>query len=48
VNYDVIYQSKQSDDDLFSEAGITWKRSQKVNPKAEPEVVKNKKKFGNL
>jgi len=49
VNYDVIYQSKQSDDDLFSEAGITWKRSQKVNPKAEPEVVKkNKKKFKKL
>jgi len=40
VNYDVIYQSKQSDDDLFPEAGITWKKSQKFNPKADPEVVK--------
>jgi len=25
---------------LFSGAGITRKKSQKVNPKAEPEVVK--------
>jgi hypothetical protein len=40
VNYNVIYQSRQSDDDLLTEAGITCKRSQKVNPKAEPEVVK--------
>jgi hypothetical protein len=22
------------------EVGITWKRSQKVNPKAEPEAIK--------
>jgi putative transposase len=49
VNYDIIYQSKQSYYDLLAEAGITWKRFQKVNLKAEPEVVKkNKKKFGNL
>ena len=40
ANYDVIYQSKQSYYDLFSEAGIAWKRSQKVNPKTELEVVK--------
>jgi len=45
VNYDVIYQSKQSDYDLFSEAGITWKRSQKVNLKAEPEVVKKREEI---
>jgi putative transposase len=45
VNYHVIYQSKQSDYDLFSEAGITWKRSQKVNPKAEPEVVKKQEEI---
>jgi putative transposase len=30
---------------LFSEAGITWKRSQKVNPKAEPEVVKKQEEI---
>jgi len=49
TNYDIIYRSKQSYYDLFSEAGITWKRSQKVNPKTELEVVKkNKKKFKNL
>jgi len=44
MNYDVVYQSKQSYYDLFSEAGITWKRSQKVNPKTELEVVKKIKK----
>ncbi len=43
MNYDVIYQSKQSYYDLFSEAGITWKKSQKVNPKIEPEVVKKRR-----
>jgi putative transposase len=47
VNYDVIYQSKQSYYDLLAEAGVTWKKSQKVNPKSEPEVVKKKKKFEN-
>ena len=31
INYDVIYQSKKSDYDLLAEAGIAWKRSQKVN-----------------
>ncbi len=46
MNYDVIYQSKQSYYDLFSEAGITWKRSQKVNPKAEPAVVKKQEEIG--
>jgi len=40
VNYDVICQSKQSYYDLLAEAGVTWKKSQKVNPKSEPEVVK--------
>jgi putative transposase len=45
VNYDVIYQSKQSYYDLFSEAGITWKRSQKVKPKTEPEVVKKQEEI---
>jgi len=45
VNYDVIYQYKQSDYDLLAEAGITWERSQKVNPKAEPEVVKKREEI---
>ncbi|WP_371128348.1 hypothetical protein [Gloeomargarita lithophora] len=44
----MIYKSKKSYYSLFSEAGITWKRSQKTNPKSEPELVKKKKKFRNI
>jgi putative transposase len=42
-HYGVIYQSKQSYYDLLSEAGISWKKSQKVNPKSNPELVKKKR-----
>jgi putative transposase len=42
--YDVVYLSKQSYYDLFSEAGISWKKTTKLNPKAEPEAVAEKKK----
>lgn len=42
VKYDVIYQSKQSYYDLFSDAGISWKKSQKLNPKMNSELVKKK------
>jgi len=35
-NYNVVYQSKQSYYDLFSEAGISWKKSQKRNSKPSP------------
>lgn len=41
--YGVIYQSKQSYYALLSEAGISWKKSQKVNPKSNPELVKKKR-----
>jgi len=41
--YGVIYQSKQSYYDLFETAGISWKKSQKVNPKHDAEIVKNKR-----
>ncbi len=41
--YAVIYQSKQSYYELLSAAGISWKKSQKVNPKANPELVKKKR-----
>ena len=40
--YGVIYQSKQSYYELFSEANISWKKSQKVNPKLDLELVKKK------
>ena len=43
-HYGVIYQSKQSYYDLLSDAGISWKKSQKVNPSYDPELVKKKKK----
>lgn len=45
-NYGVIYKSKQSYYELLSAAGISWKKSQKVNPSNNPELVKkNEKRF---
>jgi putative transposase len=41
--YDVVYESKQSYYDLFAAAGMSWKKTSKVNPKAMPEVVAAKK-----
>jgi putative transposase len=40
----VVYESKQSYYDLFEEAGISWKKTTKLNPKADPEAVATKKK----
>ena len=42
-HYDVIYQSKQSYYELLSAAGISWKKSQKSNPRYNPELVKKKR-----
>lgn len=42
--YDVIYQSKQSYYDLLEAAGISWKKTTKINPKADPDAVAAKKK----
>jgi putative transposase len=42
-HFGVIYQSKQSYYDLLSAAGISWKKSQKVNPNANAELVKKKR-----
>lgn len=42
-HYGVIYQSRQSYYKLLSSAGISWKKSQKVNPKSDPELVKKKR-----
>ena len=42
--YDVVYESKQSYYDLFDEAGISWKKTTKVNPKADENAVAEKKK----
>lgn len=43
-DYDVVYLSKQSYYDLFSAAGISWKKTTILNPKADPEAVAKKKR----
>ena len=42
--YGVIYKSKQSYYKLFDSANISWKRTQKANPKSDKELVKKKQK----
>jgi transposase len=42
--YGVIYQSQQSYYSLFESAQISWKKSQKKNPKGDPKLVEDKKK----
>jgi putative transposase len=42
--YDVVYKSKQSYYELFEQGRISWKRSQKVNPKFDEELVKKREK----
>jgi transposase len=41
--YDIFYKSKQSYYDLLEQGRISWKRSQKVNPKFDEELVKKKR-----
>jgi transposase len=43
--YEVVFASKQSYYELFADAGISWKKTQKRNPKADRELVE--KKTGN-
>ena len=38
--FGVIYKSKQSYYELFERAKISWKKTQKTNPKSEVELVK--------
>lgn len=40
--YNVMFASKQSYYDLFKQAGISWKKTQKHNPKLDPELVEKK------
>jgi transposase len=40
--YGIVYKSKQSYYDLFDLAKISWKRSQKINPKFDEVLVKKK------
>ena len=41
-HYGVAFASKQSYYELFAAAGISWKKTQKRNPKADPELVEKK------
>lgn len=41
-NYGVVFGSKQSYYQIFAEANISWKKTQKRNPKADPELVEKK------
>lgn len=41
-DYGVVFASKQSYYELFSAAGISWKKTQKRNPKADPQAVEKK------
>jgi putative transposase len=43
--YNVVFKSKQSYYDRLTEAGLSWKKSQKRNPKTDPELVKKKLKI---
>ena len=38
--YEVVFRSLQSYYELFQVAGISWKKTQKRNPKKDPELVK--------
>jgi putative transposase len=40
--YAVVFDSKQSYYTLFEQAGISWKKTQKRNPKADPALVEKK------
>jgi putative transposase len=40
--YGVVFQSNQSYYELFHAAGISWKKTQKRNPKKDPELVEKK------
>ena len=42
LEFGVIYKSKQSYYEFFDRANISWKKTQKVNPKSEVELVKKR------
>ena len=42
--FKVTFAAKSSYYDLFHEAGISWKKSQKKNPRKDPEAVALKKR----
>ena len=42
--YEIVFSSQQSYYEIFESAGLSWKKSQKRNPKTDPELVKKKPK----
>jgi putative transposase len=40
--YEIVFSSQQSYYEIFDSAGLSWKKSQKRNPKTTPELVKKK------
>lgn len=43
-SFEVTFAARSSYYDLFHEAGISWKKSQKRNPSKKPELVAEKKR----
>ena len=43
--YGVVFDSKQSYYTLFEQAGISWKKTQKHNPKEYPALVQKKQEI---
>lgn len=43
VNYKLSYKSKQSYYDILTKSGMSWKKTEKINPKKDEELVKSKK-----
>ena len=41
--YNVVFGSKQSYYVIFEKAGISWKKTQKRNPKGDPTIVQKKR-----
>ena len=42
--YEIVFSSQQSYYEIFESAGLSWKKSQKRNPKTDTELVKKKPK----
>lgn len=47
-HYEVVFQSQQSYYNLFKAAGISWKKSQRSNPRKDLELVEKKTANQNL
>lgn len=42
--YNVVFESKQSYYAIFEQAGISWKKTQKRNPKGDPTIIQKKRR----